>query len=61
MLRMAMVFHLFIGSTLAGVGVIVALTTGYDTLKPILGAAALGFLLSFPVTYLIAKMVYENR
>ncbi|MBU2981383.1 CTP synthetase [Lentibacter algarum] len=60
MLRMALIFHLFIGSTLAGIGVIAALVSGYDTLVPILIAALIGFVVSFPVTWLVAKAVYEN-
>ena len=60
MLRMAFIFHLFIGSTLAGIGVIAALVSGYDTLGPILIAALTGFIISLPVTWLVAKAVYEN-
>ncbi len=60
MLRMALIFHLFIGSTLAGVAVVAALASGYDTLNPILIAALIGFLVSIPVTYFVAKAVYEN-
>lgn len=60
MLRIALIFHLFIGSTLAGIGVVAALTMGYDTLNPILISALLGFLVSIPVTWVIAKKVYEN-
>ncbi len=60
MLRLALIFHLFIGSTLMGIAVIAALTMGYDTLYPILISAALGFIVAIPVTWVVAKQVYEN-
>jgi uncharacterized protein with PQ loop repeat len=59
MLQMAAIFHIFIGSTLAGVFVIAALILGYDSLTPILIAAGIGFAVSFPVTWVVAKMVYR--
>jgi hypothetical protein len=40
-----------------GIGVIIALTTGYDTLRPILMAVAAGFALSIPVSYFVAKAI----
>lgn len=55
MVRLALILHLFIGSTLAGSAVVAALTMGLDTLQPILVAAALGFVLSVPVTWLVAR------
>jgi len=44
-----------IGTTLAGSLVVVALVIGQDTLKPILIAAAIGFVLAIPVAYVVAK------
>ncbi|OAN72572.1 CTP synthetase [Rhodobacteraceae bacterium EhC02] len=60
MLRLGFILHLFIGSTLAGIGVIAALVTGYDSLYPILTAALLGFLAAFPVTWAVTRKLYEN-
>ncbi|MDG1129059.1 CTP synthetase [Seohaeicola saemankumensis] len=60
MLRLGFILHLFIGSTLAGIGVIAALVTGYDSLYPILIAALLGFLAAFPVTWAVTRKLYEN-
>jgi predicted PurR-regulated permease PerM len=60
MLRLGFILHLFIGSTLAGVGVIAALSTGYDSLYPILVAALIGFLAAFPVTWAVTRKLYEN-
>ena len=53
------VLHLFIGSTLAGSAVIAALATGYDTLTPILIAAAAGFVAAFPVSWIVAKKLRD--
>ncbi|MGA1759868.1 MAG: CTP synthetase [Rhodobacteraceae bacterium] len=61
MLQMAAIFHIFIGSTLAGVAIIFALVMGVTTMSSILIAAAIGFVVSFPVTWMIAKMVYRNE
>ena len=60
MLRLGFILHLFIGSTLAGIGVIAALVTGYDSLYPILIAALIGFLAAFPVTWAVTRKLYEN-
>ena len=61
MLRLALILHLFIGSTLAGIGVIAALVSGLDTLNPILISAAAGFILSVPVTWLVTRQLWQNR
>lgn len=47
--------HLFIGSTLSGVGVVFVLVAGYGSLWLILSAAFAGFVLAFPVSVLIAR------
>lgn len=60
MLRLGFILHLFIGSTMAGIGVIAALATGFDTLYPILIAALVGFLAAFPVTWIVTRKLYEN-
>ncbi len=55
MTRLMLILFSMISTTLMGVGVIIALTTGNDTLNPILLAAAAGFVLSIPVSYFVAK------
>jgi hypothetical protein len=60
MLRLGFILHLFIGSTLAGIGVIAALVTGYDTLTPILMSALVGFLAAFPVTWAVTRALYDG-
>ena len=61
MLRLGFILHLFIGSTLAGSAVIMALVIGQDTLRPILIAALIGFLAAFPVTWVVTRALYENN
>ncbi|MDT8329123.1 MAG: CTP synthetase [Roseovarius sp.] len=61
MLRLGFILHLFIGSTLAGSAVIAALVMGRDTMTPILIAAAIGFVIAIPVTWMVTKALYESR
>ncbi|WP_299551084.1 CTP synthetase [uncultured Tateyamaria sp.] len=49
--------HIFIGSTMAGAGVIAALSMGYGGASPILIAAAIGFAAAFPVTWLVQRRI----
>ena len=53
--RLMMTLFSMVSTTLMGVGVIIALTTGFVTLTPILVAAAIGFVLALPVSWLIAR------
>jgi predicted PurR-regulated permease PerM len=57
MMRLTMILFSMISTTLMGVGIIVALTTGNDTLTPILIAAAIGFVLALPVSWLVARQL----
>lgn len=56
-LMLVLILHIFIGSTLAGSAVIAALSTGYDTLGPILIAAAIGFVGAFPLSWFVAREI----
>lgn len=60
MLRLASIMYSIIGTTLAGSFIIAALTMGYDTLNPILIAAAAGFVLAMPVSVMVAKKLMAN-
>lgn len=60
MLRLALVLHVILGTTLAGSAVVVALTMGYDTLNPILIAALIGYLVSYPISWIAAKAIYNE-
>ncbi len=57
MFRLASILYSIVSSTLAGIGIIVVLVLGYDTLNPILIAAAVGFVLAIPVTWVLAKKI----
>ena len=57
MTRLMLTLLSMIATTLMGVGVVIALTTGFDTLRPILLFAALGFLLAVPASWLVAKQI----
>ncbi|WP_417259540.1 CTP synthetase [Celeribacter sp.] len=57
--RLAGILFSLIATTLMGVGVVVALTIGMDTLKPILTAAAIGFVVAIPVTWVISKKIVD--
>lgn len=61
MFRLTSVMFSIIAPTLAGIGVIVALTTGNDTLQPILITAAIGTVLAMPVSWIIAKKLSELK
>jgi hypothetical protein len=55
MVPLMLIIHIFLGSTIAGSAIIVALVLGYDTLVPIVVAGVAGFVASIPASYAIAK------
>jgi predicted PurR-regulated permease PerM len=55
MTRLMLVLFSMASTTLMGVGIVIALTMGLDTLQPILIAAAAGFLAAIPVSWLLAR------
>jgi hypothetical protein len=57
MFRLAAMLYAIIATSLAGIGVIAVLTMGYDTLIPILGAAAVGAVIALPAALLVAKRI----
>ncbi len=59
-LMLILILHIFIGSTVAGSAVVLALVTGFDTLGPILIMAALGFLAAFPVSWFVVKRISDT-
>lgn len=60
MFRLASILYSLIGTTLAGTAMVAVLTAGFDTLVPIVAAAAAGAILAVPVTYLIAREIYQS-
>jgi predicted PurR-regulated permease PerM len=57
MSRLMMILFSMIATTLMGIGIIVALVTGHDTLQPIVVAAAIGFVLALPVAWYVARQI----
>ncbi|MCB2067662.1 MAG: hypothetical protein KDE15_13600 [Erythrobacter sp.] len=58
MFKIALVLHAVIATTLMGIGVIVVLSVQMHAgWQPIAIAAAIGFVLSFPVSWLIARKI----
>ncbi|MCL1628869.1 MULTISPECIES: CTP synthetase [Roseinatronobacter] len=49
------------GATCAGIGVVVALVIGQDTLNPILAWAAAGGVVGIVASWVIAKMILANE
>lgn len=58
MLPLILIIHLFLGSTVAGILIIAALTMGYDTAMPIIIAGAVGFVLSMPLSWYVVQAIY---
>lgn len=61
MLPLFLVLHIFIGTTLAGSSVIAVLTMGYTGGRTVAVAALVGFLISFPVSWLVAKRLMSSK
>lgn len=57
MMRLTLILFSMISTTLMGVGIVIALTMGLDTLQPILIAAILGFVMAVPVSWFVAKQI----
>lgn len=59
MLRLASLLYSIISTSLAGTAIIAVLVMGFDTLPPILMAAAFGFVLAAPMSWVVAKQLYN--
>lgn len=57
MFRLTLVLFSIASTTLMGVGIVVALTLGFDTLVPIVVAAAIGLVAAAPVSWLLARQL----
>lgn len=55
--KLMMTLFSMIATTTMGVGIVIALVTGHDTLRPILIAAIVGFIVAIPVSWIIAKQL----
>lgn len=50
-----MALYFVVGTSLAGIFIVAALTAGMTTAQPIIWAAIIGFVVSIPATWLLAK------
>lgn len=57
MTRLASLMFTIVATTLAGIAVVIALVIGQDTLVPIVIAAATGFALGIPASWVIARQI----
>lgn len=59
MLRLTLLMYSILSATLAGIAIIVVLVLGYDTMMPIIYAAAFGFIVAFPISWIVAKKISD--
>jgi hypothetical protein len=57
MYRLAAILFSMTSTTVAGIAMIVVLSTGYNTWIPIVAAVAIGFAISIPLTWWLAKQI----
>lgn len=57
MLRLALILHAVVATVLMGVGVTAVLAMGKGTSGPIVLGALAGFVLSIPISWLVARQV----
>jgi hypothetical protein len=57
MLRLATLLYAIVGSTLAGIGVVVVLTMGRYDVPSILVGAAVGAVLAVPASWMVARAI----
>ncbi len=61
MLRLSILLYSIIGSSLAGIGVVVALVMGMMTAQGIIAGAVIGALVGMPASWLVAKEIMKQR
>lgn len=61
MLRLALVLHALVATVLMGIGVTAVLSMGQATGSQILLAAGAGFVLSVPVSWLVAREILKLK
>lgn len=59
MLRLTSILYAIIGTTLAGIGVIVAVTMNLYDVQSILIGAALGALAALPLSWIVARKLQD--
>lgn len=61
MVPLFLIVHIFLGATLAGSAVIVALTLGMTTAKALIAAVVIGWLVSVPASWIVARKIMTFR
>lgn len=62
MVRIALVLHAMIATTLMGIGIVIVLSLRMSAgWQPIALAAGIGFVLSIPVSWLVARQIVRVR
>ncbi len=59
MLRIASLIYTVASATVMGIFIIIALASGFDTLKYVVIAVVAGAIVAIPVSYFIAKAIKE--
>ncbi len=59
-MSLASILHIFIGATLSGTAVVIALVLGIAQFWVLLGAAAIGFIAALPLSYVIARQLGDQ-
>lgn len=59
MLRIASLIYTMASATFMGIFIVIALASGYDTLKYVVIAAVVGAIVALPVSYFVAKAIKE--
>ncbi|WP_323036018.1 CTP synthetase [Pararhodobacter sp.] len=59
MLRLTSILYAVVGTTLAGIAIVVALTMNMYDVQSIVWAAVIGSIVALPVSWLIAKKLKE--
>jgi len=60
MFRLASMIYTIASGTMMGVFIVIALVTGYDTLKYIVIAAAVGAVVALPISWYVARAIREQ-
>lgn len=55
MTYLLLILHLFIGATLAGVGIVIVLVAGWSGAVPLVAAVLNGLVLAFPIAWFVAR------
>ena len=56
-----LILHLFIGATLAGVGIVVVLVAGLTGMVWLIGAFLAGMIFAYPVAWLVARAIQGDE